>query len=131
MRSHHKSPSTRRGPRDRLSCVPRSMSSGKRCSSLPRSCSAGCADGGILGRRRAVISVREYVMAYTVDFTTVSTVGLESSPAATALAGLRANEARYFKNKYDHVFTAEPACDSKQAIDSVHRIRTEERDIVI
>ena len=44
-------------------------------------------------------------MPYTVDFTTVSTVGLESSPAAAALAGLRANEARYFKNKYDHVFT--------------------------
>ena len=28
---------------------------------------------------------------------------------ADALAGLRANEARYFKNKYDHVFTVEPA----------------------
>jgi hypothetical protein len=41
-------------------------------------------------------------MAYAVDFTTVSTVGLESSPVAAALAGLRANEARYFKNKYDH-----------------------------
>src|SRR5258708_28147250 len=36
-------------------------------------------------------------MAYTVDFNTVSTVGLESSPFAAALAGLRANEARYFK----------------------------------
>jgi hypothetical protein len=47
-------------------------------------------------------------MAYTVDFDTVSTVGLESSPAAAALAGLRANEARYFKNKYGHVFTVEP-----------------------
>ena len=38
---------------------------------------------------------------YTVDFNTVSTVGLESSPVAGALAGLRANEARYFKNKYE------------------------------
>jgi hypothetical protein len=44
-------------------------------------------------------------MSYAVDFNTVSTTGLESSPVATALAGLRANEARYFKNKYDHVFT--------------------------
>jgi hypothetical protein len=35
-------------------------------------------------------------MPYTVDFKTVSTVGLESSPFADALAGLRANEARYF-----------------------------------
>ena len=43
-------------------------------------------------------------MSYAVDFNTVSTVGLESSPVAAALAGLRANEARYFKNKYDHVF---------------------------
>jgi len=48
-------------------------------------------------------------MPYTVDFNTVSTVGLDSSPVAAALAGLRAHEARYFKNKYDHVFTVEPA----------------------
>src|ERR1700742_1044378 len=70
-------------------------------------------------------------MAYTVDFTTVSTVGLESSPVAAALAGLRANEARYFKNKYDHVFTVEPASDAKTTIDWVDRILREERDIVI
>ncbi|HEY1566955.1 MAG TPA: hypothetical protein VGF68_08060 [Solirubrobacteraceae bacterium] len=70
-------------------------------------------------------------MPYTVDFSTVSTVGLESSPVAAALAGLRANEARYFKNKYDHVFTVEPADDAKPTIDWVHRILKEERDIVI
>ena len=70
-------------------------------------------------------------MSYAVDFTNVSTVGLESSPVATALAGLRANEARYFKNKYDHVFTVEPASDSKATIDWVHRILSEERDISI
>src|SRR5690348_13628761 len=70
-------------------------------------------------------------MAYTVDFTTVSTVGLESSPVAAALAGLRANEARYFKNKYDHVFTVEPASNAQAAIDWVHRILAEERGIVI
>ena len=70
-------------------------------------------------------------MSYTVDFTTVSTVGLESSPIADALAGLRANEARYFKNKYDHVFTVEPASKAKAAVDYVHRILKEERDIVI
>lgn len=33
-------------------------------------------------------------MAYEVDWKDVSTVGLESSPVAEALAGLRANEAR-------------------------------------
>ncbi|HEY3981468.1 MAG TPA: phage tail protein [Streptosporangiaceae bacterium] len=66
-----------------------------------------------------------------MDFSTVSTVGLESSPVAPALAGLRANEARYFKNKYDHVFTVEPAADARAAVDWVHRILREERDIVI
>jgi hypothetical protein len=70
-------------------------------------------------------------MSYAVDFVNVSTVGLESSPAAASLAGLRANEARYFKNKYDHVFTVEPAAKAKKAIDWVHRILKEERDIVI
>src|SRR5438445_4116740 len=70
-------------------------------------------------------------MSYTVDFNTVSTVGLESSPVAAALAGLRANEARYFKNKYDHVFSVESASNAKSTIDWVHRILKEERDIVI
>jgi len=70
-------------------------------------------------------------MTYTVDFNTVSTVGLDSSPVAPALAGLRANEARYFKNKYDHDFTVEPAKGAKETIDWVNRILKEERDIVI
>src|SRR5882724_5766740 len=70
-------------------------------------------------------------MAYKVDFKEVSTVGLESSPVVDALAGLRANEARYFKNKYDHDFTVEPASNAKATIDWVHRILKEERDIVI
>jgi hypothetical protein len=70
-------------------------------------------------------------MTYAVDFVTVSTVGLESSPAALALAGLRANEARYFKNKYGHVFTVEPASDAASTIEWVSRILEEERGIVI
>jgi hypothetical protein len=70
-------------------------------------------------------------MPYAVDFVDVSTVGLESSPVAPALAGLRANEARYFKNKYDHVFTVEPARKAAKAIRWVHRILEEERGIVI
>ena len=70
-------------------------------------------------------------MSYQVNFVDVSTVGLESSPVASGLAGLRANEARYFKNKYDHVFTVEPAADAKEAVDWVTRILKEERDIVI
>ena len=70
-------------------------------------------------------------MSQVVDFETVSTVGLESSPVAAALAGLRANEARYFKNKYDHDFTVEPAGDAEATIEWVHRILKEERDIVV
>jgi len=70
-------------------------------------------------------------MPYAVDFTTVSTAGLESSPVADALAGLRANEARYFKNKYGHVFTVEPASDAESTVAWVSRILSEERGIVI
>ncbi len=70
-------------------------------------------------------------MPYDVDFTRVSTVGLESSPVAAALAGLRAHEARYFKNKYDHVFAVEPASSAKATINWVHQILKQEREIVI
>ena len=70
-------------------------------------------------------------MSYVVDFADVSKVGLESSPVADALAGLRANEARYFRNKYSHVFTVEPASEATEAVDWVHRILKEERDLVI
>ena len=70
-------------------------------------------------------------MSYAVDFVTVSTEGLESSPVADALAGLRANEARYYKNKFDHVFTVEPADEVPDVIDYVHRVLKEERGLVI
>jgi hypothetical protein len=70
-------------------------------------------------------------VSYVVDFENVSTTGLESSPVADALAGLRANEARYFKNKYDHVFTVEPAASVPDTVEYVHRILREERDITI
>ncbi|MGC5772862.1 phage tail protein [Paenibacillus pabuli] len=68
-------------------------------------------------------------MSYIVDFKHVSTVGLESSPVAAALAGLRANEARYFMNKYKHEFEVIPADESKENLDYVKRILKEERDI--
>jgi hypothetical protein len=69
-------------------------------------------------------------MSYAVDFKEVSTTGLGSSPVADALAGLRANEARYFKNKYDHTFTVEPASKAKQTVAWVAKI-LQERDLVI
>jgi len=66
-----------------------------------------------------------------VDFVDVSTAGVESSPVADALAGLRANEARYFKNKYDHTFSVEPASTASETVAWVTRILKDERDLVI
>src|SRR5205085_7172306 len=74
---------------------------------------------------------RRELVPYIVDFESVSTDGLGSSPVAPALAGLRANEARYYRNKYDHVFTVEPADDAKETVDFVSRVLKEERDITI
>ncbi|HEX2903502.1 MAG TPA: phage tail protein [Jatrophihabitans sp.] len=70
-------------------------------------------------------------MPYTVDFVTVSTTGLESADFPEALAGLRANEARYYKNKYGHDFTVEPADQAEEAVAYVSRILKEEKGIVI
>ena len=68
-------------------------------------------------------------MSCKVDYNNVSTVGLESSPVAEALAGLRANEARYFMNKYKHEFTVVPDSESQVTLGYVNRILKEERDI--
>jgi hypothetical protein len=70
-------------------------------------------------------------MANVVDFQNVSTTGLESSPVAAALAGLRANEARYFKNKHDLDFATLPASEAKDLIAYVTRVLREERGIEI
>ena len=59
-------------------------------------------------------------MSHIVDFVTVSTQGLESSPFADALAGLRANEARYFWNK-----------EAAETVAWVARILRDERGIVV
>lgn len=70
-------------------------------------------------------------MESAVDFINVSLAGLESSPFAESLAGLRANESRYFKTKYNHDFFTTPASESKDKIDYVNRILLNERDIRI
>lgn len=70
-------------------------------------------------------------MPYVVDFKDVSTAGLETSPVADALAGLRANEARYYSNKYGHTFTVSPAAEVPDVVDRISRILKDERDIVI
>jgi hypothetical protein len=69
-------------------------------------------------------------MSHKVDFVNVSTQGLESSPFANQLAGLRANEARYFFNKYKADFVVRPAAEAKELVDYVSRVLSE-RDIVI
>ena len=70
-------------------------------------------------------------MPHVIDFEEVSTSGLESSPVAAALAGLRAHEARYFWTKYQHRFTVVPASKSRPTLDLVNRVLTEERGLVI
>lgn len=68
-------------------------------------------------------------MTYIVDFNTVSTKGLETSPVKETLAGLRANEARYFMNKYNHAFAVTPADESPETVEYVNRILKQERGI--
>jgi hypothetical protein len=63
-----------------------------------------------------------------VDFVNVSVSGLESSPHVETLAGLRANEARYFKNKYEIVYETSP--DRPELVEYVSRVLTE-KNIVI
>ena len=70
-------------------------------------------------------------MSKVVDFVNVSVAGLESSPVADALAGLRANEARYYMNKYKHEFAVVPAAESADTLAYVNNILKAERDIVI
>ena len=70
-------------------------------------------------------------MSNIIDFENVSLAGLESSPVPKSLAGLRANESRYFKNKYNHDFTVSPAAKSKDVLDYVNNILLKERDIKI
>lgn len=70
-------------------------------------------------------------MKNIVDFVNVSEQGLESSPVARSLAGLRANEARYYKNKYNHDFTVTPASEDKATLDYVNNILSKEKNLVI
>jgi hypothetical protein len=67
-------------------------------------------------------------MAYKVDFKQVSTVGFEESPFAEQMAGLRANEARYFWNKYKHEFVTVPASEAPETLAWIEKILAE-RDL--
>jgi hypothetical protein len=70
-------------------------------------------------------------MSNIIDFENVSLSGLESSPVSKSLAGLRANESRYFRDMYNHDFTVNPSSNSKDVIDYVNNILMVERGIKI
>jgi hypothetical protein len=70
-------------------------------------------------------------MSHIVDFQNVAVTGLESSPVSASLAGLRANESRYYKNKYNHDFMVTPVAESKDVLDYVNKILENERGIKI
>ena len=70
-------------------------------------------------------------MGNIVNFENVSLACTESSPVSKSLAGLRANESRYFKNKYMHDFIVDPVAESKDSLDYVNNILHTERNIKI
>jgi hypothetical protein len=70
-------------------------------------------------------------MEKIVAFENVSVEGLESSPVAKTLAGLRANEARYYKNKYNHAFKVTPAREDQATVDYVTNVLQKERGLRI
>ena len=68
-------------------------------------------------------------MAYRVNFKEVETLGLESSPVAAALAGLRANEARYFWNKYKFDYVTFPAAEKAAEVAWLEKLLLAEREL--
>lgn len=70
-------------------------------------------------------------MTRKVDFKNITVAGFESSPIAEALAGLRANEARYFMTKYNAEFAVSTAIETPERIAWVHKILMDERKIEI
>lgn len=64
-----------------------------------------------------------------VSYTDISPEGLETSPVAPALAGLRANEARYFANKYRSDYVTVAPAERADVVAWVERILREERGI--
>lgn len=68
-------------------------------------------------------------MAYKVNFKEIETIGLEKSPAASSLAGLRANEARYFWNKYHFEYVVYPALDRQKEVAWLKELMKAERQL--
>ncbi len=64
-------------------------------------------------------------MSYTVNFKEVETTGLETSPVAEVLAGLRANEARYFWNKYKQEFVVYSPEEKPEILPFIEKVLAE------
>lgn len=64
-------------------------------------------------------------MSYKVDFRDVSNKGLETSPVSEQLAGLRADEAQYFWNKYKQEFITMQADEHPEILNRIEMILKE------
>ena len=67
-------------------------------------------------------------MSYKVSFENIETTGLEDSPVSKNLAKLRANEARFFWNKYQHELVTMPADEVPEILNRIEAI-LKERDL--
>ena len=72
-------------------------------------------------------------MSYTVAFDVVASTGLEEAEAVIrpALAGLRANEARYFSTHYGQDFVVFSRAEKPQIAEYIETVLRGERDIVL
>lgn len=64
-----------------------------------------------------------------IDFKNVTTQGLETSPVAESLAGLRANEARYFWNKFKVNFETVPVSEKPELMADINALLKREREL--
>ncbi|HEL1973082.1 TPA: phage tail protein [Streptococcus suis] len=64
-------------------------------------------------------------MSYIVNFKEVETTGLETSTVAEVLAGLRANEARYFWNKYKQEFVVYTPEEKPEILPFIEKVLAE------
>jgi len=68
-------------------------------------------------------------MADKVDFRNVAITGLEESPVADKLAGLRAHEARYFRTHFGYEFLVMPADENPEILNRIEEI-LKERNLI-
>lgn len=64
-----------------------------------------------------------------IDFKNIDVSGLESSPVSLALAGLRANEARYIWNKFKKEFETVPVSVKKELMEEIEELLFREKQL--